>query len=440
MTRVGFALLLVVSSTACDREPGRNPGSEGATRDAPAAPSTPASEDPAGPRLTPQMATLERIAAQAPPALSDAESAELRELIESAYSDGADEDIASRAARRLENDARAPLALEAALSHDDAAIRTRCAYALATLGSESSVPALLLRLRVEQDRSAKLWMAGAILKLGIHCPPALDAVAANFEDPALSGDASMILNDVLAAAGSTLPPQAGWDDARAAFAKLRDFWVKEGYPLGSVPPAFERPEDLEPRLRAALAADLVQLSEFQLRPVDEARFVLKNLGVLALPLLHLALTASESYVRAHAVEIVRDIGPAAKSLEPAIVALLEDPLTRLTAIQAVGLIGARGASDRLRAFVSGDDLELACASASALGEIGDESSRDALRRMMNDESAAMDLRVYAAYGLARLDRSVDGGGEGAAFLRDAVARKTYHEPTLAELIANAGRP
>lgn len=441
MTRAAIlAIGWCVAFTACERDPApKAQGSAAQDSSSTSVPATPPSSPTTAPHLVPRMTMLKELADAAPPGLDDAAAAELRDLIEAAYSEGNDEDIASRAARRLENDSRAPLALESGLSHEQAPIRTRCAYALAKLGSTASVPALLLRLRVEQDRPAKLWMAGAILEIGVHCAPALDAVAANFEDPLLSADASQILNDVLAKAGVSLSSTATWEEARTAWQRLRDHWIDEGFPLGASRPTVTTIDEIEPRLRGQFAEALVELSEFQLRPVDEARVVLRNLGILPLPLLRLALTASEPYVRAHAVEVVRDIGPAARTLESEIVALLDDPLTRLTAIQAIGLMRANTAIPRLHALLTDDDPELACAAAASLGELRDETSRTALLTRMNDEAAILDVRIYAAFGLARLDRTIEGGGVGLAFLRDAKVRKLYHEPTLDELIANSQR-
>jgi len=392
------------------------------------------------PHLVPRLAELKALAALAPPALDPATAAELSELIELAYAVDVDEDLAARALRRLENDDNAVFALELALDHADANVRTRVAYALGERGSVDSLPALLLRLKVEQEPAPKLWLAGAIVTLGNHCAPAWNAVAERFEDPNLSADAAQIANAALLAAGIPLPENATWDDARTAVAKLRDHWLREGSAMGAEARPFEKPTDVEPRLMAALALALVELSEFQLRPVDEARYVLKHIGRRALPMLRLALTASESYVRAHSVEVARDIGPAARPLEDAILQLLDDPLTRLTATQAAGLLGATSAIPHLQARLVGDDLELACAAAASLGEIGAETSRGALLARLNDETVAIDLRVYAAYGLARLDRAVEGGGVGAEFLRKTKAQKTYHEPTLDELLMNVTRP
>lgn len=439
MMRRGPLLVLVLASLcACERKEEESKSTPTQAAPSPNPPAV-APQPTTPPHLVPRLAELKALAATAPPALDPAIATELAELIELAYAVDADEDLAARASRRLENDDNAVFALELALDHADANVRARVAYVLGERGSVDSLPALLLRLKVEQEPAAKLWLAGAIVTLGNHCAPAWNAVAERFEDPNLSADAAEIANAALLAAGIPLQENATWDDARAAVAKLRDHWLREGSAMGAEARPYEKPTDVEPRLMAALALALVELSEFQLRPVDEARYVLKHIGRRALPMLRLALTASESYVRAHSVEVARDIGPAARPLEDAILQLLDDPLTRLTATQAAGLLGARSAVPHLQERLIGDDLELACAAAASLGEIGDESSRGALLARMNDEAVAIDLRIYAAYGLARLDRAVEGGGLGAEFLRNAKAQKLYHEPTLDELLLNLAR-
>lgn len=423
MRRVlALGMLLVVG---CERS---NPKSDASTKQ------NPIVVDPIAPSkelsgLVPRIEELRALAKDAPPELTEAQRTEVKDLLEAAFA-GADESVSTLALRRIDRMDDRQRAFEDGLSHSNPDVRAACADALRERGDVSSLPALILRMRVEQDARVKLWIAAAMFARRNHSAPAVNVLIQSLDDTELSENAGAIALEAFAAAKLEIAPVPTWDDVRQGLRKLQEHWEREGYALGSDAPPHAKLEDLEPRLRAQLASYLVQLSEFQLRPVDYAREVLRRLGVLPLPLLEMSLSASESYVRAHVVEIVRDIGRPARTLRPTIEKLIDDPLTRLSAVQALGRFGEPSAAERVRPLLVGEDLDLALAAAESLGEMGDTASRDALLGIVQDEKALLDLRVYAAFGLARLD----GGGAGEAFLRARLADKTYHEPTLNELL------
>lgn len=379
--------------------------------------------------LVPRLEELRALAGSLPPDGTDAQQAEAKDLLEAAFA-GADESVATLALRRLDRMDDRTKVFEDGLLHDNPDVRAACADALRERGNLGSLPALILRMRVEQDPRVKLWIAAAMFARHNHSAPAVQALIQSFDNAELAESAGEIALAALAEAKLEVPPVPTWDDVREGLRQLQDHWEREGYALGSEPPPHATVDDIDPRLRGQLASYLVQLSEFQLRPVDYAREVLRRLGVLPLPLLEMSLSASENYVRAHVVEIVRDIGRPARSLRPTIEKLIEDPLTRLSAVQALGRFGETSAADRVRPLLAGEDLDLALAAAESLGEMGDTTSRPTLLAIVQDEKALLDLRVYAAFGLAKLD----GGGDGEAFLRARLADKTYHEPTLNELL------
>jgi HEAT repeat protein len=388
--------------------------------------------------LVERIPQLAAIVAAAPSAPSEAEWAELRDLVATSYDERIDSELSQMAERRLWRMERAALAAEDALNHPDPVIRARCAFALGDHGDPASAPALLLRLRVEQIRAVKLWLGDALLKLGIHCDLAIAAVEQRFAEPDLMDGAGAAAIDALRRAGIEVSDEPAWDEIRTGLDRLRRHYREEGFPLGAEPPPDDSVQDVPPRLAAILASSVMQLAEFQLKPVDEGREVLKNLGVRGLPFVAMGLDAKEPYVRAHAVEVLRGLGPAARSLEPKLLPLFDDPLTRLAAVQAAGGIRARGAAPRLREML-GDaarELELAAAAAAALGEIGDTESQASLAKIVADGGAPLDLRVYAAYGLALLE---SGEGEGREFLERAKAEGLYHEPTIVELLGLVAR-
>jgi hypothetical protein len=191
----------------------------------------------------------------------------------------------------------------------------------------------------------------------------------------------------------------------------------------------------DPLTAARIAEQLAHLGGFQLRPVDDARFVLLRTGVLSLDLLTEAVQASEPYVRNHALEIVRDLGRPAQPLGAKILPLLADRLSRTYAAQALGSIGAREALPHLLAMLHSPEAELRAAAAEALGPLGSEDAIAPLKAVLGDEKEMMDVRVRAAFSLAifELERP------GFEFLEERKVSGDYHRPTIDELMNRVER-
>src|SRR5690606_36819902 len=184
-----------------------------------------------------------------------------------------------------------------------------------------------------------------------------------------------------------------WDAIEAGLRTLRDRWRATGR-LGDEAPA------ADDATRARLAGLLVALQGFQLRPVDDARFVLGRTGRLGVPLLREAVSASEPYLRSHALEVLRDLGPAANDAAPDVLPLLADPLTRNDAARTLGALRATQAVPHLVPWLSAPDIEQRAAAAFALGPIGDRAVLPLLKARMDDPAEALDVRVMAAFSVA----------------------------------------
>jgi hypothetical protein len=220
-----------------------------------------------------------------------------------------------------------------------------------------------------------------------------------------------------------LPTQPSWAELRRALQAQTAAWRERGVSALAVPAPTAAL--LEPRF----AAHLITTEGTLLRPIDEARWVLTRCGSLPVPLLVRTLAASEPYLRTMTLQVLAELGPAAKGTAPAVLPLLADPLTNSYAVRALGEIGATEALPHLRPLLAHADFELRAATAQALGLLRDAQSAGALRARLADAGEAPDVRVGAAFAICCL--GADAAAE--AFLAERELKKDYHEPTLALL-------
>ncbi len=372
--------------------------------------------------LQPRADELEAIARGAPAEAAAEGDRELHDLVDAAFLPGvATPRLAASAKRTLLEHSSAARALEGALGHDDATVRSHAAYELGLRGAQSAQLPLLHRLRYETDDGVRIWLASALAQLGNDA--ALPVLIEAMDDGQLAPVAGARAIERCRAAGVPLADEPTYASLRAELARLHRHWVEHGHP-GTDPAVLQ--EDTAGRI----AQRLLGLRAFQLRGVDEARYVLARLGTLPLPLLRTALSAEERYLRVHALEIVSTIGHPARPLADAVLPLLDDPLAKGQAAQCLGALGATRAIPHLRALLETPDVELRAAAAGALGPLGDRASAPALQGLLDDERQPMDVRVMAAFSLGwfELDRPALG------FLRDLEQRDGYHAPTLRALI------
>jgi HEAT repeat protein len=380
--------------------------------------------------LAPARPALEALIAKAPAPPTSARLAELRELVGVGYSSTAgDERLAARARASLADSKDAPWGFEAALAHEDPAVRSQAAFQLATARSHASLPPLVLRLKYETDSSARIWVAAALGQLGNGA--GLDVLRDAFRVAEIADEAGRAAIDLLVAAGRKPDESPTWDGLARALAEQAREWRRSGRPIVPAEPDAAAAA----LLLARISRHLVATDEFQLRDVDDARFLLARLGVLPLPQLRLALGASEPYLRNHALEIAAALGEPARELSTSVLALLGDKLSEPFAIQALGAIQAPDALPHLVVRLGAEDQELRAAAAAALGDLGEPAACEPLRALMRSTGETLDVRVRAAASLGCLER----GGDGLAFLLERRKNRDYHEPTVAELIERIQR-
>ncbi len=390
--------------------------------------------------LRPLIAELNTIAATSTPPAA-AEQKELRELGDVALQlVDADPRTKSRAERALLEHALAWWVLEPALEHEQVAVRRRAAWLCGQSAQTVLQLPLLLRLKYELDAETVVWVADGLQRLGNDT--GLAWVDAAIGSEATAQQAGQLAIEALRARGVSLSAEPTWAEIQQHLRERIAAWRTTGTTsLPDVQPP--EPKQLEARLAKHMAttqdappapgdnarSGTTGPGQLQLRPIDDARFVLTRAGRLPLTMLQKALGASERYLRTMALQVLAEIGPPAASVSPAVMPLLADPFTSSYALRALGEMGTTSAVPYLRPMLASIDLDLRVAAVQALGLLRDQASVPAIRGRLRDPNEAMDMRVGAAFAL----RCFGDDPEAEAFLAEREAKKDYHESMLQRL-------
>ena len=279
-------------------------------------------------------------------------------------------------------------------------LRARAAWHLGRLGLDRSIPQLVLRLKYETDPDAVVWIAWALGRFANYSGMiGLENVA--------SGDAA---DAIRASARATA-------DAQAAAAGIAS--------AGELAWAWEHgdPERVLPHPERSAAHDLVlwrwifRLNEFQLRGVDDTRFVFERLDEHAARILAAALSDESRYVRLHVSQCLARLGRRAGVAAAELIRALDDQEVATHAAEALGEIGHPPAREVLEPLLADSHpLELRVAAARALGRLGLAESAPVLAVHAEDPSAELRQAL----------------GESLAYVRSRSAAL----PLLAEALSN----
>ncbi len=289
----------------------------------------------------------------------------------------------------------------------EAWLRAQCAWQIRTAALDEVVPRLALRLKYEKDGATVVWIADALASFGdLAGLDGLRVVRDTARDESARTDAIERL--------AALASERGFADGDALYAA---WW--RGELDGKVPQ-----REPSAALRREVWDRIQRLSEWDLRRVDDARFILVRLEGWVVPMLAAALHDEVVYTRVHAAQCLERRGPRARAAVPELVAALADTRLAPGAAAALAAIGDRSAGPAIEGLLrSARDVELRVAAARALGSVGGPSSLDLLRAAWKPDQP-IDLRQAAAGALVGL-------GEG-----DAVA--PFHLECLDSKIADAG--
>jgi HEAT repeat protein len=269
-----------------------------------------------------------------------------------------------RAAAELLGALDAPQAAEALLvaarSAEQPWLRALCTRELGRGTQGFAVPRLVLCLKYELDDGCALALAEALARHGNGAGlDALETVRARARDEALRARAQQLGAELASAAQC------------ASADELRARWEQGTWPV--------EPRTQDAREQLALWRSIAALSEWQLRGVDDARFVLSRLGREAAPALAEALCDENAYVRTHALQCLERMGARAQPAGEQLVLALGDPSLAADAALALGASAHERAQVELEARIApAHALELRVQAARGLGRLPHTSAAPAV--------------------------------------------------------------
>lgn len=268
-------------------------------------------------------------------------------------------------------------------------VRTHAAWRLSSTSHDFAVPRLLLRLKYETDHDCVIWIASALAHfhnysgLGVLGTVARTSTSEELRASALARTAEI-------AAG------AGFADAEQLWQAWRGGDPERRLPAWT-PSA---------RYRLEVWRLVASLGDYQLRGVDDARYVLEALDAHAAEILAQALHDASVYVRVHAAQSLQRMGPRAAVAGPELVAGLADRELAPHAASALGASAyAPGEGELLRRLAPETDPELFLAAARALGGFpgGAPQAEQALGALYADAAQPEEVRQAAAESLLGRD-------------------------------------
>lgn len=303
----------------------------------------------------------------------------------------------------------------------EAWLRARCAFELGRLDDPALQPRLILRLKYELDGETVLWLADALARQGnLSGLEGLQVLSGRTADEWLSTTARSKADELAVARG------AGFGG---------ELLRRHASGLVSDPATSAAFECTAWRLIARLA-------DFDLRQVDDARFILARMEDGVVPLLSRALSDENRYIRLHAAQCLERRGPRGRGAHAALVAALADASIAAGAAAALGASADERAASALAAALRGSsqhETRVACAGAlerlllePPLGadfvrvpdaqwraQLESSAGLEALLRPLAlQDTLPVDLRQACAQSLVALDRGAAAWG----FLCDLAVR------------------
>jgi hypothetical protein len=291
-------------------------------------------------------------------------------------------------------------------------LRARAAWRLAQGGSDHVVPALLVPLKYEKDHETVVWLGAALARranfAGLDGLIAIERIA----DSPARANAAYELGAILQAVGV------------ASVDALWRAW-RTGDPDGVLP----HPER-SARYRREIWAWVARMNEFQLRGVDDARFLLERMDRDAARILGEALHERDLYVRVHGAQSLARMGPRGAAACAELRAALGEREVAPHAALALGHVGCRDAYADLAARLAPEtavELRLACTR--ALGFLGEAAAAGALRGLFDAEPA--ELAQAATESVALLDGEArDAAGRLLDWIEDPRVEPASSERAL----------
>ena len=305
---------------------------------------------------------------------------------------------------------------------DSAYVRARAAWRLGELAREETVPQLTLRLKYETDPEAIVWLTWALARMGSL------AGYAGVVEMVDTWNLSEELRATIAQHASELGERYGAATPHA----LLELWNEPGEDF----PWAERGDAYD----LAIWNWVERLEEYDLRVIDEARFLLPRLDRHGADLLADCLVDEGLYRRIHAAQCIGRMDGRARHRIGDVIAALNRPDIAERALEALAGIGGEEARLALEnRLLAHRPPEIRITAAFALGALGDPASIQALEAAWPapDTLGAREIEQAIAIALAKLGRHDEMLPRLAADLVDpALSSVPTREGILAWLTAH----
>lgn len=304
-------------------------------------------------------------------------------------------------------------------------LRAHCAWRFPLAEHDWARERLLLALKYETDYETVIWLARGLESTGsLAGVVGLDVIARG-PQPERAAEATAVLQ--------------AWADARGLAGPGE---LLAAYHAGAFV-ATDEARPPSPRARLATWRRIGALAEWQLRGVDDARFVLVQSGPSVVEALARALNDENRYIRVHSAQVLERMGPRAKGAADELIDALRERELGPQAARALAKLGDSRAASALCAAIAPDRrFELRVAAARALAELGATGCESTLTPLLSPETPA-DLRAAAAAALLSVRGFREARAE-LAVLADALAASGAEtrelEDALERWLVRSGEP
>lgn len=295
-------------------------------------------------------------------------------------------------------DRRALPVLFALVADDESPIvRASASVALAEIGEVRVLPDLVLRLKYEEDGFVVNAICATLFKLGLAT--GIDKLLGNLDGRIrLREEAAEVLGKILGDRFEFDPWGAAGKRALAV-EKMREWWWLEGPRVLST---LNADLDVDPELERRIIEVVFELSKYQMRNVDDGRYILEGLGGIGVPYLCLGLNDENQYVRAHCVEVFLRMGLPGREGRVTLRSIVGDPLLRPDVVRSLGVLEDRESLPLLFRALEDRAIDVRICAVDALGCLGEASALPHLERLAKAEIDSDELEIAIAFTRALL--------------------------------------